>query len=218
MRVSHPPVPGEWLRQPALNIDLGRHNPALASIHADDPGRLSAWIHSEIRNAGCAWAWGGYGEDRALYERSPGFGTGAQLRSVHLGIDLWLPAGTPVFAMATGTVHSFADNAQPGDYGPTIILEHPNEDGSSWFCLYGHLARTSLPSLSCGCAIAAGQRIGWLGETHENGGWVPHLHLQLIKDMGSHQGDFPGVCEVAEADHWLANCPSPEPLLRQFGM
>ncbi len=45
-------------------------------------------------------------------------------RTVHLGIDLFCEAGTPVFAPLDGVVHSVANNAAEGDYGPTIVLEH----------------------------------------------------------------------------------------------
>jgi len=46
------------------------------------------------------------------------------VRSLHLGIDIWIKAGTEVFPAFPGTVHSFQDNVGGGDYGPTIILEH----------------------------------------------------------------------------------------------
>ena len=52
-------------------------------------------------------------------------------RTVHLGIDLFCEAGAPVYAPLDGTVHSVANNAAAGDYGPTIILEHASDDGPS---------------------------------------------------------------------------------------
>ncbi len=49
---------------------------------------------------------------------------GPEWRSVHIGLDFFLPPGSPVFAPLDGTVHSFQDNDSERDYGPTIILEH----------------------------------------------------------------------------------------------
>lgn len=46
------------------------------------------------------------------------------VRNIHMGLDIWVPAGTPVHAFADGSVLFFRDNDHPGDYGPTIITVH----------------------------------------------------------------------------------------------
>jgi hypothetical protein len=43
---------------------------------------------------------------------------------VHLGVDLFQAAGAPVHAPCAGRVHSLANNASPGDYGPCVVLAH----------------------------------------------------------------------------------------------
>jgi hypothetical protein len=43
----------------------------------------------------------------------------------------------------------------------------------------------------------------------ENGHWPPHLHFQLIIDMGKAKGDYPGVCKYSEREKYLDNCPDP---------
>jgi 4-aminobutyrate aminotransferase-like enzyme len=55
--------------------------------------------------------------------------------------------------------------------------------------------------------------VGWLGTEHENGGWAPHLHFQVIADRLDCSGDFPGVARPAERDVWLSLSPDPAPLL-----
>lgn len=159
---------------------------------------------------------GGYGEDRAIYT-SPVFTAAGEARTVHLGLDLFAPAGTEVFAPLDGRVHSFRDNANPLDYGPTIILEHavstPVSGALVFYTLYGHLARESLDGLTAGQAIAAGQRLGWLGRPEVNGGWPPHLHVQVMLDLMGYEGDFPGVARRSESARWLEICPDPGPLL-----
>ena len=151
---------------------------------------------------------GGYLENRVIYRRSPHFEAATEPRSLHLGIDVWVLAGTPVAAPLAGVVHSLADNDNFGDYGPTIILQHELE-GVTFFSLYGHLTRTDLPGLAPGQAVAAGQVIAHVGPHPENGDWPPHLHFQLMADMQGRWGDFPGVAPLSERAYWTALCPDP---------
>src|SRR5690606_22350572 len=131
---------------------------------------------------------------------------GSEPRTLHLGIDLFQPAGAPVFAPLDGTVHSFADNDLPLDYGPTVLLEHRPDGCPPFFTLYGHLSRASLDGLAEGRPVAKGERIGALGTPDENGGWAPHLHFQLVTDLLARRGDFPGVGTVSERAVWTSLC------------
>jgi 4-aminobutyrate aminotransferase-like enzyme/Ser/Thr protein kinase RdoA (MazF antagonist) len=129
-------------------------------------------------------------------------------RTVHLGIDVFCEAGAPVHAPLDGTVHSVANNAAAGDYGPTIVLEHQVGDGAvRFFTLFGHLSTASLDGMSPGRRVAAGERIAWLGDTAVNGGWPPHLHLQVVADMLGREGEFPGVAAPSEREVWCSLCP-----------
>jgi murein DD-endopeptidase MepM/ murein hydrolase activator NlpD len=149
---------------------------------------------------------GGYLENRVVYRRSPHFADATEPRSLHLGVDVWVPAGTPVAAPLPGVVHSLADNNNFGDYGPTVILEH-TLGGCAFFSLYGHLTRTDLLGLQPGQALAQGQIFAHVGPYPENGDWPPHLHFQLIADMQGRWGDFPGVAPPSEYAYWAALCP-----------
>ena len=157
---------------------------------------------------------GGYDEERAIYSgpvfEAPG---GAEPRTIHLGIDLFDAARTPVFAPLAGRVHSFQDNANPKDYGPTIILEHEVTSELIFYTLYGHLSRDSLHGLFVGKPVAAGEEVARLGEAAVNGDWPPHLHFQLILDMQGKRGDYPGVFKKSEREQWKQICPDPAPLL-----
>ena len=151
---------------------------------------------------------GGYLENRVIYRRSPHFDDTVEARSLHLGVDVWVPAGTPVAAPLPGVIHSLADNNHFGDYGPTIILAHELE-GQTFFSLYGHLTRTDLLGLQPGQALAQGQVFAHVGPYPENGDWPPHLHFQLIADMQGRWGDFPGVAPPSEHAYWAELCPDP---------
>jgi 4-aminobutyrate aminotransferase-like enzyme len=128
-------------------------------------------------------------------------------------MDIFVPAGSDVFAPLDGTVHSFRDNAARLDYGPTIILEHAPASGVRFFTLYGHLSRASLAGLEPGQTVRKGERLGAVGAIDENGGWPPHLHFQVIADMLGKSGDFPGVAPHGRRDLWTALSPDPNAIL-----
>jgi peptidoglycan LD-endopeptidase LytH len=171
---------------------------------------LNEYVEWTRQQSGAQVAYGGYAEHRAIYKLSQHFN--AAHRCIHLGIDLWAIAGTPVFAPCDSQIHSFRFNNAHLDYGATLILEHHNAAMPSRYTLFGHLSLESLENLTVGMPIQMGQCIGWLGERAENGGWPPHLHLQSIRDMGDWWGDYLGVATQAEAATYLANCPSPHTL------
>lgn len=161
---------------------------------------------------GEVWA-GGYLEERGIYE-SPVFqARGEEPRTLHLGVDVFAPAGTQVHAPLEGWVHSFQVNDGELDYGPTIILQHETEDGLIFWTLYGHLSEDSLFALDEGDFISRGEVLAELGDNEVNGGWAPHLHFQIILDIQGRAGDFPGVCKVSERAKWAEICPSPYALL-----
>jgi murein DD-endopeptidase MepM/ murein hydrolase activator NlpD len=188
----------------SLALDLSASNKELNPAIF---GNIPAFCNYIDQKLGAKIGVGGYLEHRVIYEAHENFATeAADFRNIHLGIDFWTVAGTPVFAMADGVVHSFQDNPGSGNYGPTIILHHP---ALRIYSLYGHLASTDLEGLSEGMTISEGQVICHLGEPHENGGWPPHLHFQLIRDMQGFHGDYPGVCSQRDLAFYAENCPDP---------
>jgi len=134
-------------------------------------------------------------------------------RRLHLGIDVWGPAGTRVMSPLDGIIHSFAFNNNDSDYGATLILTHQLA-GIGFHTLYGHLSLNSLKNLYEGKNISKGEVIGEFGMRFENGNWPPHLHFQLIRDMQGWRGDYPGVCRFSERATWMANCPDPDLILQ----
>ena len=191
-------------------MDLTASNPNLRNIDLNDEHSFSHFIEESIKNAGAYYGIGGYGEDRMIYTRSEVFGTA---RSIHLGVDIWTEAGSPVYCPMDGTVHSFADNNSHGDYGPTIILRHEIEHHII-YSLYGHLSRSSISGITIGMEVNSGTRFAALGSYDENVHWPPHLHFQIIRDLGDKRGDYPGVCARSEQDFYLQNCPDPNLILQ----
>ena len=152
---------------------------------------------------------GRYNENRHCYQ-SEIFQKQDEARTLHIGLDLFVPPGTDVYAPMDATIHSFNDNNNLLDYGPTIILQHAVNKQVNVYSLYGHLSRASLNNLCHGKTVSAGDKLGQVGNYPENGNWPPHVHVQLMSDMLDMQGDFPGVVEPTEAPLWLELCPDPK--------
>jgi len=178
-----------------------------------DTVKFSAWVNQKLRVNNCRYGVGGYMEHRTIYARSAHFDTDDEPRRLHLGVDIWAQAGTVVYSPLDGIVHSFQNNNNFGDYGPTIILEHLL-DGLKLYSLYGHLNIESLDGLYTGKAITKNERIGSFGAMDENGHWPPHLHFQLMFDMEGKKGDYPGVCRFSENAIYQKNIPDPQLILR----
>lgn len=208
-----PIIPQEFLQTQPHIFNFTKNNPALSGIDVGNIQTFSAYINATLQKTNKTWGAGGYGEDRVLYVSPLFTKPGEEPRSIHLGVDLWMPAGTKIFSPLPGFIHSFQDNNHYLDYGPTIILEHELE-GTRFYTLYGHLSRSSLVGLAVGQTIEAGQQIATLGDQNENGSWPPHLHFQVISDMLGKSGDFPGVAKPSERDYYLNLCPDPNLILR----
>jgi peptidoglycan LD-endopeptidase LytH len=209
----HPVIPFDPARDRLFPFDFTERNSGLGVDVITDTERFAAYINAVLRGNGTRYGFGGYGEHRTLYARSRHFDSAEEPRRLHLGIDIWGPAGTKVMAPLDGIVHSFAFNNNESDYGATLILTH-QLDGIGFHTLYGHLSLNSLKNLCEGKRIAEGEVIAEFGMRFENGNWPPHLHFQLIADMQDWKGDYPGVCRYSERDRWLANCPDPDLILR----
>lgn len=190
----------------ACFMDFSAGNTELEQYDLTDIEVFSQYVDNYLKIRGAQVGIGGYGENRVIYQKKNHFGLGAEARSIHLGVDIWCPAGTGIYAPLAATVHSFAFNNQPGDYGYTIILKH-DVGSQKFYSLYGHLGSWAFDQLAVGQLIPAGQLFCRLGHVSENGGWPPHLHFQLIKDMAHYQGDYPGVCKPSEQAFYLHNCP-----------
>src|SRR5208282_5693878 len=187
-----------------------------ADPHRSETAALTSAIERELRLANASVGVGRYDEPRLLYT-SPLFGESespvVERRTVHLGIDLFLEAGSNVRAPLDGTVHTIADNAAPLDYGPVVILRHLAGDAGEFFTLYGHLSQESIAKLSVGQFVPKGQAFAKIGTVPENGGWPPHLHFQIIADLLELNEKFPGVARASERPIWTDLCPDPNLLL-----
>ena len=162
-----------------------------------------------LASAGAFWI-GRYDEDRRGGYPQPLFGG---RRTLHVGIDVGAPAGTSVCAFADGVVEHTGINDAPGDYGGVLVTRHVVGGAVRWV-LWGHLAHAHARAWRAGDSFPAGARLAELGSPDENGGWPPHLHLQIaVERPATH--DLPGVVDPADRAQALARFPDPLALLAE---
>jgi murein DD-endopeptidase MepM/ murein hydrolase activator NlpD len=110
-----------------------------------------------------------------------------------LFVDTWsesVPVGTPLFAVAAGTVVQVSDmfrNAVApcpaldvtADVQKSVLIEHTLDDGRKLQSWYSHLDRIDV---AVGASVTAGQRIG-LSEATGCSGRQPRLHVEAAESL-----------------------------------
>jgi murein DD-endopeptidase MepM/ murein hydrolase activator NlpD len=193
-------------------IDLSSNNKSLERFDITSSDSCQEYIDEVLKDKNATVAFGGYLEQRLLYAKSERFLSTGQ-RNIHLGMDFWCKAGTKVITPIEGKVHSFKNNCDIGNYGPTIVLEHDLR-GITFYTLYGHLSLESIEGLQIGMQFKRGQMLATLGTPDINVNYAPHLHFQLISDLQGCLGDYPGVSSKNDLDFYRKNCPNPNLLLK----
>ncbi len=216
-----------WLKRndsaPVLGIDLRKNDCIVFDLSVSSPlisgdplensePKLTRRLFDAMDTAGVNIGIGRYDEPRLFYLSSIFTSTG-EPRVIHLGIDLFAKAGTPVYAPIDGIVEAFANNASPQDYGPMIILKHHTDEGIVFYTVYGHLSLDSLNGLSIGKKIAKEEKIASIGTPDINVGWTPHLHLQIVTDLLDLSTDFPGVARASQREVYRSFSPDPNLIL-----
>ena len=130
-----------------IPIAISDKNIDLLNFEISSSLEWEKYIKSFLEDNNAKVAFGGYLEKRNIYDRSDYFKSLAEneKRNIHLGIDLWCNVNTKVLAVLDGEIHSFKNNTNYGDYGPTIILKHQIEE-EIFYTLYGHLSLSSIES------------------------------------------------------------------------
>ena len=210
------PLPFDLHRAGRIVVSLANGAPLTA--FADDAPGSWRWMRTEMTRHDAVVAIGRYDEDRSCYEGDQFVTDAPESRSVHIGIDLFIDEDTPVRAMLPGVVETVVDNDMPYDYGPTVILRHEAGEAGPFWVLYGHLSRRTLTTVRPGDAVVAGQVVGFIGDHTVNGGWAPHVHIQIITDLMADpdhgpDGNFEGAGEPSRMRIWHAIAPDADLLL-----
>ena len=194
-------VSSSWVGHQEEFNDLDFLQFKLERLQQEHPGKIIA---------------GGYLEPRALYGTTSYDkmgNSGRESRTVHLGVDFWLPAQTPVHALLDGEVVTAVNDQGDKEYGGLVILKHTQEN-VVFFTLYGHLTVDSATGNKVGDQVKKGECIGLLGDYPENGNWAPHLHFQIMLSLLGYKNDFPGVAYFSQLEVWKGLCPDPNVLFK----
>ncbi|MDB5556436.1 MAG: 4-aminobutyrate transaminase [Rhizobium sp.] len=212
---SFAPVVRPDLPKPMVTVfDFSATSPDATWLDSLDGPGFDGYCAEKIAAEGADFGVGAYGEDRTIY-KGDAFETTAPhvRRTVHIGIDIFAPAGEPVHAPMDGTVAFIHDDAVAYSFGPTVLLKHETDEGDVFWTLYGHLSRTSVARLRPGQRIAKGTPFTEFGPRPENGEWPPHLHFQIVTDHLGLGARMHGVGTLGEWQIWLQVSPDPSVVL-----
>lgn len=158
---------------------------------------------------------GGYGEPRMVYQASA-FKNGAHAtdpaRTIHAGVDVFIAAGTPIYAPLDCVIQVIDNRTAEQDYGPVIVVRS-TVNGDTFDMLLGHLDAQMLTRLHVGQSLKAGDLLAHVGAPPENGNWPPHLHLQCVLEDFGWGSDIDGVCHRWSWPLWQQLFPNPAALL-----
>ncbi|MGQ0648808.1 MAG: phosphotransferase, partial [Gemmatimonadaceae bacterium] len=207
------PVVGRPLSQyETRRLDWANPNdPVVAATSNHDLCGADRAYDAQRKEHGFEIGIGAWGEARAIYT-APVFESkviSGGRRNVHLGLDIFTDAGVELHSPLPGRVVATANCERPQDYGGVLLLEHRTGDGLAFRTLWGHLEPESLQSLRPGQAVAAGDTVALLGSRDVNGGWVPHLHLQIVCTGEDDPAEIIGVGEPELLDLWTELYPDP---------
>lgn len=124
---------------------------------------------------------------------SSGFGyrSCAGCSSYHQGIDFTPGEGTPIQAIADGTVIEVG--GPYGSLGVYVMIEH-QIDGERIVSVYAHMLEDSSP-LAVGQPVLVGQLVGQVGNTGQSTG--AHLHFGLLVNGTEAIDPYPWMKEHA---------------------
>lgn len=161
-----------------------------------DPERQTQFINYLLTcQSGTYYLSGGYLEDRrdvwaGSYLQPDG--------SIHLGVDYVVPEGTPVHLPADGLLcYTEPDNGEDCGWGGKAIYHC-----AGGYVIFGHLMDIQGRP---GDLRKKGKEIGRVAPPSKNGGWFPHLHLQIIRKFEHNSDGYGPLTPTIEQDY-----PNPE--------
>jgi len=184
-------------------------HPMTVASASEQPDEAQAIWQAYCNERGIDLGIGPWGEARTVYSGDMFVSRliDETRRTRHLGLDLFMAAGTRLYTPLAATVVSVEIEKDPLGYGCLIALRHEPEGCPAFVSLWGHLAHEALGRLKAGDRLDAGALIGEMGASTENGGWAPHLHLQISTETRLSATEILGVGEERYLDVWAELFP-----------
>lgn len=213
-RAEFAPIVGvDFAKVPPYVLDLGIGSPLLGADPERGHGQaLAAGIAAELQRTGASAGIGRHDEARFAPDAYQSIGVEQpvdELATVHLGVDVFVSAGTQVQAPLAGVVHAVA--VQDGE--ACVVLHHEPAGAPDFLTLYRHLHAGSVGALAEGQQVARGQALGKVAVSAQNGGEPAHIHFQIALELLDRGADFPRRVAVAERAVWTALSPDPNLIL-----
>lgn len=180
------------------------------------PGSMDRFVANLHKQLGTDYSYGGYSEDRSQLWQ------GSYLepdQAVHCGIDLNVPAGTPVVLAHETKILKVMHDTEKFGWGTAVSCELVKPIGKIAGFIIAHMADDIF--VMGGQVLSPGAYVGEVGRHAENGWWYQHLHVQAFTqaELNHHGGDifghrFDGYDKAASIS---ARFPDPTPLLYRDG-
>ena len=168
-------------------VDLPYYDPSQLQISADTL-KWNNPVDDVVRNAKITYSTPYMGDYKL---------DGKEYAGSHLAVDIKIPEGTPIYAMANGVVMK-ASNQSDG-FGIHIVLQHNNfpdlNDSSKKEVLYSAYCHLSQSFVSVGEVVTKGQQLGLSG--HTGTATTPHLHFQIDNNQATFHPFWPFTWQEA---------------------
>ncbi|MCF8077188.1 MAG: aminotransferase class III-fold pyridoxal phosphate-dependent enzyme [Desulfotignum sp.] len=204
-----------------------------------DPDRLAFELGCLSRQHKKALPAGGYLEYRSepflkTYEagmeaqgavRAEG-NSGPVCRSLHLGMDVWAMAGTPVHALFDGRVVQVqkedsgcpATKTDRATGSAALVLAHRTPGKMQFYTLYGGLDLECMTRLDTDRAVEKGELLGRVAARTAAENRVPHLHFQVMLARPGQGCAFPRVVFPEQREVWKSICPDPNLFFKESAL
>jgi hypothetical protein len=163
-----------------------------------DPIKCGEWVDSIHRANNADFSYGGWMEDRACLWRGHYQKDG---KTTHVGVDYNVPAGTLVRLPQAGRLIMVEEDPdQDGGWGTRLIFKI-----GDLFVTFAHLW---MPCGTVGSNYQAGYPFAEVANHKFNGGWFPHLHLQVQRKFEPYKDGYQLYTDELEVEY-----PNPESVL-----
>jgi murein DD-endopeptidase MepM/ murein hydrolase activator NlpD len=178
---------------PPLPLGLNRRSVLAGASTGVFAMFIDSWIARPTPAFAAAPSWVTPLQRPIEYRRGFNFYSELYYRDRHYALDMGSETSLAVYAMASGSIYR---NEWDDQMGWIVVISH----GSSYYTLYAHL--TSQSTLAKNTTVAAGQRLGTMGETG-SAATGAHLHLELFKGGYARHDPYPSGYRI-----------DPEPIVR----